>query len=73
MKKKACPICGKKSIWLEITERVNIKFRGEIFNVQDHYYRCSVCGEEFKYLSDTVDPLAEMYRLYAEKHNKGVN
>ncbi len=63
-----CPECVKKTELEEINAKEQIEVRGESFMVLIHYFRCSVCGEEFLNLSDPVDPLDAAYRQYREKH-----
>ena len=71
MKKKLrdfCPGC-LEDVELELiesSEKVNV--RGEIFEVNDRHFKCSVCGEEFVDLRTCIDPFDAAYRKYRSKH-----
>ncbi|MCK5131958.1 MAG: DUF4065 domain-containing protein [Candidatus Sabulitectum sp.] len=62
-----CPICEEDIELTEIRCKENIKVRGELFQVDAHYYRCSGCGEQFETSNSDHDSLAEAYRMYREK------
>lgn len=66
---KYCPICEKDIELTEIRCKENIKVRGDVFQVDAHYYRCPVCGEEFETSNSDYDPVAEAYKMYREKRS----
>ncbi|MCD4708410.1 MAG: DUF4065 domain-containing protein [Candidatus Sabulitectum sp.] len=64
---KFCPICEEDLELTEIRCKEDIKVRGEVFQVDAHYYRCPGCGEEFDTSNSDHDSLAEAYKMYREK------
>jgi len=65
--KLECPYCdGIANLMIEQNER---KFRGEIFLIKEHYYKCDDCSNTFTNdETDTID-INQVYNLYREKHN----
>jgi len=52
----------------ELFQMIDIEVKGETFKVQEHYYKCLKCGEEFTNPHDPSDPLDQAYREYRKKH-----
>jgi len=52
----------------ELFRMIDIEVKGETFKVQEHYYKCLKCGEEFINPYDSIDPLDQAYREYRKRH-----
>lgn len=67
MKAMFCPVCDGKAI---LETKINVrKFRGEEFNLIEHFFKCAKCKEEFT--TTDVDQLStvQIYNQYREKHH----
>ena len=52
----------------ELFRMIDIEVKGETFQVQEHYYKCLKCREEFTNPHDPIDPLDQAYREYRKRH-----
>lgn len=64
-----CPYCEKVSKLEFIKRRDTIKVRGESIEVEDQFFRCMKCGNEFEQPQSTHDVLDLAYREYRRRHN----
>jgi len=63
-----CPFCDGKSI-LTI-EPMDIKFRGNLYRLNSHFYKCNKCNEEFTELNSdtaTINQLVKKFPDYGKE------
>jgi len=63
-----CPMCNDAREIERIREKKPVEVRGERFEVEVEYFRCTECGGEFERGDSEVRPVEEAYRLYRERH-----
>ena len=64
---KECGLC-KNGKAIECVEKRDFTYKGEVLNIEQHYYKCDSCGEEFT--TDDVDDktLSNVKREYWKNH-----
>lgn len=61
-----CPSCDEKINPIELSETRSFEVRKESIEIEDHFVRCPHCEEEWS--ADGFDAIAEVYRVYRERH-----
>lgn len=66
-RRSLCPVCEKDTEKEQVRRKDVLTIRGETFEVEEEFERCTGCMEEYETL-DGPDKLAQANRLYREKH-----
>jgi len=66
--KGICPNCEKERELELIHGFEDIQVRGEKITVEEEYFKCLSCGEEFEDPRSEDDPLDKAYREYRSRH-----
>ena len=61
-----CPNCEKETSLVFVKEPEEMKIRGEIITVDNEYFVCEECGEEFEDPKSDYDPLESAYTKYRD-------
>ncbi len=67
--KDFCPRCEEITEVESVRTRKEVLVRGDTFLVYCEYFRCTLCDSEFEKSESRIDPLAEAYKKYQEKHD----
>jgi YgiT-type zinc finger domain-containing protein len=61
-----CSFCDGKAV--ECIEKRDFAYKGEVINIDQHYYKCNNCGEEFT--TDKLDDktLSNLKKEYWKSH-----
>jgi len=66
--KGICPFCEKECNIESIETVEEIKVRGEVFEIETHYLKCTVCNSTFDDPTSDHDPLELAYREYRKRY-----
>ena len=64
-----CPACRDLREVELVRGKTTVSVRGEAFEVDEEYYRCTTCAAEFDSFEIESDPLEQAYDLYRRAHD----